>query len=219
MTDLKPATFNITGLTPGFSCDDEALPAGFASGYPQNPQNAVPSGLSLPHCPHQALDHLRSLTKIFAEPANKVCNCPQPRFPLYQIPLAARRGTSHSRRPYSYESYSRGPQSIWPTRIHSASKLLLQAISSSPLSGCPDAPEIFASTFAPSESSTDPVEYTRREPLRTRHPIRNSEFPAQQIFGFLQMIVEHLQRRLDLLQSCQRYFLVALVGGQQDSNS
>jgi hypothetical protein len=44
-----------TGLTPGFSCDDEGLPAGFASGYPQNPQNAVPSGLSLPHCPHAGI--------------------------------------------------------------------------------------------------------------------------------------------------------------------
>src|SRR6202046_1238238 len=34
----------------------------------------------------QALDHLRFHYRIFAEPANKVCNCPQPRFPPYQNP-------------------------------------------------------------------------------------------------------------------------------------
>src|SRR5580704_9017284 len=34
----------------------------------------------------QALDYLRSLTEIFAEPANKVYSCPQPRFPPYQNP-------------------------------------------------------------------------------------------------------------------------------------
>jgi hypothetical protein len=47
-----------TGLTPGFSCDDEGLLAGLASGYPQCPQNAVPSGLSLPHCPHAGIRSL-----------------------------------------------------------------------------------------------------------------------------------------------------------------
>jgi hypothetical protein len=76
-----------TGLTPGFSCDDPDLPAGFGSVYPQNPQNAVPSGLSLPHCPHAGIRSPSLPYRIFTEPANKVCNCPQPRFPLYQNPL------------------------------------------------------------------------------------------------------------------------------------
>src|SRR5271154_1866686 len=113
----------------------------------------------------QALDHLRSLTEFSRNQRTRFAIVPSPVFPCIKS-LPARRGTSHSRRPYSYESYSRGPQSIWLTRIHPASKPLLPAISSPPLSDCPDAPGIFVSTSAPSESSTDPVEYRTRESLR-----------------------------------------------------
>jgi hypothetical protein len=42
-------------LPPGFVDDDPGSPAGFASGAPQYPQNTVPAGLSLPHCPHAGI--------------------------------------------------------------------------------------------------------------------------------------------------------------------
>jgi len=79
-----------TGLTPGFNCDDEVLPGGFGSGYPQNPQNAVPSGFSLPHCPHAGIRSPSLPHRIFDGTSEQDLQLsPAPFFPCIKSPGCA----------------------------------------------------------------------------------------------------------------------------------